>query len=73
MKLFQINEDDLAELEHTLPQVFDMLAFHAKATTPQDRRWLQRVQQILMNVRWNYAPHTDITVIPANNDEEPAT
>ncbi len=59
-RLYQIYEDDLAELERTLPQLAD-------AMTPSlDNRlrvqW-RRVQTILSNVRWNYGPPTDVEVI----------
>lgn len=62
MKLFQINEDDLAAMERTLPEL-------ASALYPtMDNRLrvqLRRMQNILGNVRWNYGPPSDVTVIPA--------
>ena len=61
-RLMQIYEDDLAELERVLPEVTDTLAQHLDN---RQRVQLRRVQVILSNVRWNYGPHTDITVIPA--------
>jgi hypothetical protein len=62
-KLFQINEDDLGELERILPQL-------AEAMTPalnnRLRVQLRRVQVILSNVRWNYGPPSEVTIIPAD-------
>lgn len=66
MKMFQINETDLSELERTLPCLADtMMAI----LNPRLRVQWRRVQTILSNVRWNYGPPTDVTVIPADGDE----
>lgn len=67
-KLFQIHEEDLATLEHTLPALADGMM-------PQlDNRarvqW-RRVQEILSKVRWSYGPPTDVTVIPADDGQAP--
>jgi hypothetical protein len=69
MKLFQIYEDDLAELERTCPQLADAL-FPVLATEQGNRLRVQlrRVQDILSKVRWNYGPPSDVTVIPAGDE-----
>jgi hypothetical protein len=62
-KLFQIYEEDLAELEHILPQLAERLM---TALDNPLRVKIRRVQTILTNVRWNYGPPTDVDVIPAD-------
>ena len=62
MRLHQINENDLAELERTVPQIADALMPHLDNRL---RVQLRRVQTILSSVRWNYGPPTDVQVIPA--------
>ncbi len=57
MKLFQINEDDLAVLESILPQFADALM---PVLTNKERVQIRRVQSILSDVRWNYGPPTEI-------------
>lgn len=59
---FQISEDDLAELEHTLPQLQDAL-FPELANpliAPRLRRQLNRVKDILSNIRWGYGPPLEV-------------
>ena len=57
MKMFQIYEDDLVELEHTLPQLADALA---QRMNNRLRVQLSRVQKILSAVRWNYGPMRNV-------------
>lgn len=60
-KLFQVSEEDLAALEHDLPQLADrMMAFQDNKTRTQWRR----CQEILSRVRWNYGPPSEVEVIP---------
>lgn len=68
MKLFQITEEDLQTLERILPEIADVGVLR---TTPRLRVQLVKVQKILSDVRWNYGPHTDITIIPAGDGGEP--
>ena len=60
MRMFQITEYDLRELEAILPLL-------AQSLTPTmqnfDRVRLRRVQRILSEVRWNYGPPTDVEII----------
>lgn len=65
MKLHQIYEDDLADLERTLPQLADALF---DRLTPKLRTQIRRVQSILSNVRWDYGPPENVTVIPASEE-----
>lgn len=63
-----IVEDDLADLEKILPQWFDRL--YREEMTNQERTQMRRVQKILSDIRWNYGPPSDITIIPADDGEE---
>lgn len=66
MKLFQITEDDLAELERLSPEIADAcMAVLTNAT----RIKLRRIQAILSNVRWNYGPPTNVERVDAAGDE----
>ncbi len=65
-KLFQIHEDDLAELERTLPQFSDALMLNL---TSRLRTQLRRCQTILSNVRWNYGPPTDVEIIESEGTD----
>jgi hypothetical protein len=69
-KLFQINEEDLATLEHTLPQLQDALfpELANPLVAPRLRVQLRRVKDILSNVRWNYGPPMNVEIIPAGGD-----
>lgn len=60
MKLHQIYESDLADLERMLPQLLDAAYPHL---TPKDRTQWRRIQTILMNVRWNYGPPGQVEII----------
>lgn len=68
MKLFQITEDDLAELERTLPQFAFVLMPNLDNRL---RAQCRRVQAILSNVRWNYGPPTEVERLPADDAEPP--
>lgn len=58
-RLFQIYEDDLAELERLLPSLLES----RPDTTSRERVQYRRVQEIIKNVRWNYGPHTEVEQI----------
>ena len=62
MRLFQINERDLAELEHTLPMLLDSMYEQLDGRT---RTQWRRVIQIIGNVRWNYGPPMEVERIDA--------
>lgn len=59
-KLFQINEPDLAALEHTLPELLERA--YPTLDNRQRTQW-RRVQEIIVNVRWNYGPPGEVVVI----------
>lgn len=64
-RMFQIYEDDLAELEHTLPELMEA-SFHLFAGESKNRfhRQWSRVRDIISNVRWNYGPPDSVEIIP---------
>ena len=74
-KLFQINEDDLGELERNLPQLAQELM--PVLANPQRanrlRVLLRRCQTILSDVRWSYGPPEDIQEVSPDcgDGEEP--
>lgn len=71
-RLFQIYEDDLAELERTLPQILDRCYPMLGAKDPGANRlrvqW-RRIIEIVQNVRWNYGPPLDVGIVPAGPDQ----
>ncbi len=66
-KLFQITEDDLADLERTLPQFQDAMMPILDARL---RTKLRRMQSILSKVRWNYGPPECVQEIPCDDDQD---
>jgi hypothetical protein len=60
MKLFQINDDDLSELERILPQLAQAVM---PVLTPLLRTRLRRCQNILSDVRWNYGPPEEVSSV----------
>ena len=58
--LFQIYEQDLAELEHALPQI--LLDSYPNLNNRQRVQW-RRIIEIITNVRWNYGPPLEVEVI----------
>lgn len=65
MKLFQINEDDLATLEQVCPEI---LGRSYGILDNALRVKFRRVQEILMNVRWNYGPPQHVESLPADGE-----
>lgn len=53
-QLFQINEEDLAELERLLPDLLFEIAI--TQPSPKVRTVFRRVKDIIGNVRWHYGP-----------------
>ena len=64
-KLYQITEEDLAELERVLPRFQDVMF---DRMTPVLRTQIRVVQRILTNVRWGYGPPDKVEVIPCDGD-----
>lgn len=54
-RLFQITENDLGDLERSLPRLAESLL---PVLTNRDRVLIRRCQAILSNVRWGYGPPT---------------
>jgi hypothetical protein len=68
-RLFQIKEDDLAELERIAPSLCDALSDKLGKNHPMGNRLrvqLRRVQAILSDVRWDYGPPLDVQSFPAD-------
>lgn len=63
-KLFQIYEDDLAELESALPQLCDALA---DKLTLRLRVKIRRVKTILSDIRWDYGPPSNVTRVDCDD------
>lgn len=64
MKLFQINEDDLAELDHVLPELFAVtMTGYTDDSAPRVRKQMRRVQEIISRVRWDYGPWSEVEKI----------
>lgn len=63
-KLFQIYEEDLAELEKIIPQLAESLM---PSLDNKKRVQLRRCQSILSSVRWNYGPPSEVEIIPADD------
>jgi hypothetical protein len=66
VKLFQVTEDDLAELERILPQLGEALT---PILTGRMRVHLRRCQTILLSIRWGYGPPTDIRRIADDGED----
>lgn len=64
-KMFQITEDDLADLERIMPRIADEMMVHLTART---KIGLRRIQKILSDVRWNYGPPGEVEVIQCDPD-----
>lgn len=67
-RMFQISEEDLAALEHTLPLLVDKLPPPIDNKT---RVQLRRVQRVVTDVRWNYGPPgAGGKIIPAHSEDQ---
>ena len=63
MRLYQINDDDLAELERTLPLLQDcLMPSLAGEAAPRVRKLLGQCKRILSDVRWSYGPPQDVEI-----------
>lgn len=66
-RLFQIHEPDLATLEADVPALCERLI---GCMDNAMRVRMRRVQTVLMNVRWNYGPPSEIEKIDAEGDSD---
>lgn len=55
------------KLECDLPAI---LGRHYRCLTPADLPAFRRVQRVLMDVRWNYGPPTEVHVVAPEDLEE---
>ena len=65
MKLHQIYEDDLADLEKLLPELADAMMPHLDNRL---RVKLRRCQHIMSRVRWNYGPPSEVKRLDVDSD-----
>jgi hypothetical protein len=65
-RLYQITEEDLGELERTLPQICEDLMANLDGRL---RTQFRRCQTILSQVRWRYGPASEVERIPADGDQ----
>jgi hypothetical protein len=70
-KMFQIHEEDLAELERLLPAIADRMTCAPDLLNNAMRMKLRRVQEIISHVRWNYGPPSEVRIIPCDDKEPP--
>jgi hypothetical protein len=66
MKLFQIYEDNLVELEKLLPELCD--ALYPTLNNPIKVK-LRRLKNLLSDIRWNYGPPDEVTIIKCGDEE----
>jgi hypothetical protein len=66
-RMFQINEEDLGELERILPQLGQALM---PSLTSRLRVQLRRCQAIVSDVRWNYGPPEEVSSISSEEDDD---
>lgn len=64
MRLFQVNDDDLCELEKILPQLCDFATMRPDAL-PVHKKQTRVLQRILRDIRWNYGPPDEVEIIDA--------
>lgn len=66
-KMYRIEEDDLAELERTLPAIADAMLIHMN---PRLATQFRRVQKILSDVRWSYGPPSHVERVDVPPEDE---
>lgn len=66
-KLFQIYQDDLADLERIVPQISDKLMEHLD---PALKTQFRRLKTILSDVRWNYGPPLHVEKVQGDDNDE---
>lgn len=68
-KLYQITSGDLEDLERLLPQLFVMLG--VSMNQPHVRTKIQRVKNIVSEIRWEGLPWKGVEIIPAGDEPLP--
>jgi len=64
--MFQIAEDDLADLERIVPDLADAVTVTPSLDNAMRVR-IRRVQRILSDVRWNYGPPAEVEIVRADD------
>ena len=64
-KTYSISEEELADLEKTIPDIYESFMAHCK---PRDRVMFNRMKKVLSDIRWRGGPHTEVYEIPADED-----
>ncbi len=70
MKMFQINEQDLARLEAAIPRIMDLAG--EALNDPAAQVMFEEVKEVLGNVRWNYGPYTEVRRAPPSEQQKGA-
>lgn len=63
---YQITDDDLGELERSIPELASALG---PAIDNRLRVQIRRVKRVLSDVRWGYGPPSDVEIIPVDDQE----
>lgn len=61
-RMFQITEEDLAELERCVPDLCERAMSRLDDT--KSRVQIRKVKEIISHVRWHYGPWSNVTEIP---------
>lgn len=74
MRLYQISEDALHELERLLPDLMDAhqsncIGPAAEMNARQKTQW-RRVQEIVVNIRWHGGPHEKLYRVEGRPPED---
>lgn len=66
VRMFQVNENDLADLERLLPQLGEALfpVLNSRLKTQ-----LRRCRSIISDIRWGYGPPDEGEIIPADGGD----
>lgn len=59
-QLFQIHEDDLLDLERTLPEMANAIM---ENLNPRAKTQLRRMKKILSDIRWSYGPPSHVETV----------
>lgn len=65
-RLFQIDENDLCELERVVPILVERLYPQLTKEANELRAKIRIVQRIIVDIRWKYGPPTEVHTFPAD-------
>lgn len=66
-RLYRVCEEDLAELEKTIPLLSEAML---TIQTPLTRTKLRLCKSILSDIRWDYGPHGKAEQVPVDNEDQ---